>query len=355
MPSILIAPKGGREVASSRYRIHDLVPLLEERGWSARLLTPSMHRAGRHWRWLPDALRSLTGQDVLLAQRPGWRREHLLLLRIARKRSGLLVLDLDDPPGLWDESRAWSVAHADLILAGSWALVDELRSHGAQVEHLTTALATREYDIPRPANDPPVVGWVGDGPGYHDSLLRMLRGVVTAETPWRVRIVGTRGDARLESALRSAAAGRSIELVPHVDWEAESAVAQAVAAFDVGLAPLRTAEGASFKTVQYLAAGVVPIAEAGGEAERHVRLALGQSATIVSVEDPASVGSMLDRLADTGFRAACAERGREAARRHYDRESVADRLDYLLRQAISDRGAHGGARGRGAPPPRTGT
>ena len=57
-PRMLVAPKGGREVASSRYRIHDLAPLLGERGWTVASLTPSMRRDGR-------ALNA--ARDVLLA------------------------------------------------------------------------------------------------------------------------------------------------------------------------------------------------------------------------------------------------------------------------------------------------
>src|SRR4051812_11998636 len=124
-------------------------------------------------------------------------------------------------------------------------------------------------------------------------------------------------------------------MVGEIDWTDERVVAAEVGRFDVGLAPLRDPRGASLKSLQYLAAGVVPLVEAGGEAEHHVRDSLGEEAPIVSRGDREGVAAALKTLSDPALRRRLAERGRLAAERLYSRSVVADRLDSILRESLS--------------------
>jgi glycosyltransferase involved in cell wall biosynthesis len=331
-PSLLAAPKGGRDVPSSRYRVHDLLPLLAERGWEVATLTPSMRREGRLGNLFRDAGLARRRWDVVLIQRPGRRREELPLLRLACTRARLIVLDVDDPV---DErpAFAWALRRADLVLAGSHALMDSYGGRGLRAELVPTSLDASSYERASLAPPPPTIGWIGDGPAYGEPLVRLVA-AVAGDGRWTLRIVGTRGDAELEERLRSAAGKAPLELVAGIDWQDEGAVAREVGRFAVGLSPLRSAEGASFKTVQYLAAGAVPLVEAGGEGERHARLALGSDALVVPPGDTAAVAAALSPLEDERLRASLAERCRAAARRHYSREAVAERIDGLLRGAL---------------------
>jgi glycosyltransferase involved in cell wall biosynthesis len=329
---MLVAPKGGREIPSSRYRIHDLVPLLDGRGWTVSSLTPSTRRDRRAWNAARDTLRAARGHDALVIQRPGRRREELPLLRLAHRRSTVAAVDVDDPI---DETGAagWALDHADVILAGSRALVERYAGRGAEVVYAPTPLDVARYDLQRPPSSSTVVGWIGDGPAYADPLVRMVAAAARAPGRRLLRVIGTKGDAELERRLREAAAGASLELHSDIEWEDEDAVAREVAAFDVGLAPLRSAEGASFKTVQYLAAGVVPLVEAGGEAEHHARAALGDDAAVVAPDAPDAVAAQLARLDHDDLRAALGRRCRATARELFSREAAAERLDRVLRDA----------------------
>jgi glycosyltransferase involved in cell wall biosynthesis len=164
----------------------------------------------------------------------------------------------------------------------------------------------------------------------------MVRACAAASPgPWRLRIVGTGGDAALEATLRAAAGELDVELVAGIDWESEAAVAGEVAGFDAGLSPLRDFDGGSFKTVQYLAAGAIPIAEAGGEAEHHVRLAMGEDAAVVEPGDAEAIAVWLRRLADPALRDRLAQRARAGAAQHFSQVVIAAQIDGVLREALA--------------------
>jgi glycosyltransferase involved in cell wall biosynthesis len=328
---LLVAPKGGREVPSSRYRVHDLTPLLEQRGWTVGTLTPSTVRDRRLTNLARDASLALRGWDVLLVQRPGRRREELRLFQFTRPLA--IAVDVDDELDP-NPTLSWAIGHAQIVLAGSQRLAEQYGDGVRRVEVVPTAVDVSRYEQFSDVREP-VVGWIGDGPAYRESLVRMVRGVGRAGPPWRLRIVGTRGDRELEAELRAAAAELPIELVSALNWTDEDAVAREVASFAVGLSPFRDSTGASFKTVQYLAAGVVPIVESGGEAERHVRTALGTDAPVAPPGDFRAIASALVRIADDRLRRALAGRCRATARSRYAREVVAARVDDLLREALA--------------------
>jgi len=331
-PSLLVAPKGGRETASSRYRIHDLLPALRASGWTIDLLTASRDRSRRLRSAARDAAHLVRSHDVLLVQRPGRRREELVLLRAAAVRSRVVAIDVDDPMGE-QGAAGWAVGAASVALVGNSSLVPVYAGRIAQVHVVPTGLDVSLYD-PSDRIDERVVGWIGDGPAYADSLVRMARGVAGAGPPWRLRIVGTLGDDLLEAALSEASRGIDLELVPSIEWESERAVAAEVARFTVGLAPFRDLYGTSFKTVQYLAAGVVPLVEAGGAAEAHARLALGDDAFVVEPGDTAGLAAALRTLDDDRLLSEHGRRARSAAEATYSHELVARQVDSALRRAL---------------------
>jgi hypothetical protein len=333
MPQLLVAPKGGRETPSSRYRVHDLVPLLSELGWTIHMLTPSMQRRGRFGSLIRDLSLAARSHDVLLVQRPGRRREESLILRLALLRTRNLVIDVDDPMEEVALS-GWAVREAKLAVVGSNALAHRYARRIDHVVVVPTSLEMDAYALARTRHDPPIVGWIGDGPAYAEPLTRMIAAVASSPGNWRLKVVGTKGLADLETMLRKAAGEIPLELVSSIDWENESVVAHTVSEFDIGLAPFRDREGTSFKTIQYLAAGTVPLVEAGGEAERHVRTALGANALVVPVDSQSAVSEALAQLADFGERSRLSRLCSVEARRLFSTQAAAAKVDSALRQVL---------------------
>lgn len=330
---LVVAPKGGREVASSRYRVHDLLPLLRERAWDVRVLTPSTERHRRIRNALTDSAACLRRPDVVLVQRPGRRREERAWLALAARRGVPIVVDIDDPVAK-EGTFAWALRRASFATAGSRAAAEDLRGYVPHVTLLPTSLDARVYRLPG-RRQPGLIGWIGDGPAYAESLVRLLDTLTRAGDSSPVRIVGTRGDQALSAALRAAAGPRELELVPTVRWEDEATVAREVARYDLGLVPFRDARGAAFKATQYLAAGVIPIVEAGGEAELNVRAALGSHAAIVAPGDAPSLAAALDRLREPPYRSRLRAACYESALRLFDRAVTAEHLSTVLRRAAA--------------------
>lgn len=336
---LLAAPKGGVETPSSRYRIHAVLPRLEPLGWGTAALRPSNHGSRRAPGLAADLRRALEGSDVLLVQRPGRRREEGLVLRVAGLRSRITVVDLDDPVESVGPMR-WALERASLVLAGSEAIVRRYQRRVPRIEYVPTGLDFGRYERGDAHDRPlPVVGWIGDGPAYRESLVRMIGAVAASGHPVSLRIVGTRGDSALHAALRQAAAECPVELVPGIRWEDEDTVAAEIARFDIGLAPFRDTEGGSFKTVQYIAANVVPIAEAGGEAERHLRRLIGGDALVVRPGRAEETAERLRLVADREERRRRAAAARAAAEPIYDVGRIAIRLDRVLRDLLAGRHA----------------
>ena len=338
-PALVAAPKGDRSTPSSRYRVHDMLDELSALGWSTRSLTPSTASERRARALLSDLGQAGRRSDVLLIQRPGRRREERLVLQAAAARARAVVVDVDDPVEEKGPFR-WALGRAALVVVASHALEQRYRARGKRCAILPTSLDCGRYARARRevARDPqrPVVGWIGDGPAYRTSLVRMIAAAapVAEAHGWRVKVVGTVGDRALEADLRAAAAGAELEAVAGLDWRDEDVVARAVAGFDIGLAPMRNPEGGAFKCAQYLAAGVVPVAEHGGEAARRLRLALGGRAPVAEPGSPDSLRAALEPLVDAAARASLAEVGIAHAEMELDRRRVAARLDGLLRATL---------------------
>lgn len=337
--TLVAAPKGDRSTPSSRYRVHDILDELSGRGWSSRSLSPSTNRERRVRALMSDLGQATRRADVLLVQRPGRRREERLVLQAAAARARAVVVDVDDPVEERGPFR-WALRRAALVVVASRALEERYAPRGKRCAILPTSLDCGRYararrEVERDA-ERPVVGWIGDGPAYRPSLVRMIAAAapVAAAHGWRLKVVGTVGDRALEADLRAAATGAEFEAVAGLDWRDEDLVARTVAGFDIGLAPARNPEGGAFKCAQYLAAGVVPVAEDGGEAARRVRLALGERAPLAEPGSPESLRAALESLVGPAGRASLAEAGMTHAAAELDRRRVAARLDDLLRETL---------------------
>lgn len=243
--------------ASTRVRVHNLVPELEKRGFSAKTV--------RFPKTLPDQLallRLCRQSDVVFLQK---RTPTLLYGSILRLFSRRLIYDFDDaiyykpndPDDTKDPQRLRRfeniVRIADLVIAGNDILADEARKHNPRCTVLPSAVETRNIPFKdyRKSGDKFVIGWVGN-------------------------IINLPCLEQLAPAFRELAKRHAIQLriisgetldVPGIEtvfipWAAETQDAE-ICQFDVGVMPLfdypHTRGKCAYKALQYMAAGVPPV------------------------------------------------------------------------------------------------
>ncbi len=337
----------GREVPSSRYRILQYVPYLQQRGHHCVVL-PSIPPKYRGWPWLGnrlsdlprcffrgiDLLRALIGRfDVVVIERELYSSGLLLYEKLFRRIAGKLVLDVDDGIFLQHPQKFRTlVAMCDHVVAGSGLIAEELRKYNPQVTVIPTSIDLANYPAVSEQSKPHdkfVIGWTGTAGNYPhlQSILPALRELrIDAE----LRIIAEREPPQDVFALKNIN-------VRFQHWRAESE-ADDLRDCDVGIMPLPDDEWSRYKCglkiLQYMAAGIPAIASP-----------VGVNGEIITDEEngllansPGEWTTALTRLAgDAELRERLVAAGRATVEERYSVERKVSVLEELLKRVIDQR------------------
>ena len=326
---------GNLKEAAYRYRVGQYLAPLS--GAGVEVEPRIFPRDAGAWR----ALLAEAGRfDVMWLLRRGLRRREVApVARLAPH----LVFDLDD--AIWgrDSNRrvAFSLRRrrrfrcaaraADLVLAGNEYLADHARRFNAAVEVLPTCVAVERY---RPRLAPAAravleLVWIGQA-----VTLRYLQGILGA-----LEEFASRRPARLSVISDAFPASRRLEIRP-VPWS-EEREAEALAAGDVGLAPLpddRWTRGkCGLKVLQYMAAGLPVVASPVGVQTEMI--GGGERGRLA-----ASAAEWVERLTELADAPAERERSGRAGRAFVEREYSLTRWAPHLAQTFAALAAPGEVR-----------
>lgn len=288
--SVLFLTRYPEEGASSRYRVYQYVPLLEDlgitctvqsfmdtsmyslsqcEGRTAQKLYKTVLAVARRLR----ALASWKRYDAIYMQRELLPFGPPILERWLKRSKAALFFDLDDALFIKKASRYNPVATffrspgktlelfrlVDCTIAGNDWLRDAARAEGGRAETIEVAEDTSR--VPERSDDQQsdkvTIGWLGS-----PSTVKYLKLI---EEPLR-RIASRHPDVRWEIM---GGANFEMEGVPwaHHAWSLE-AEREALARFDIGLMPLPAEDWAKGKSGgkarTYMAAGIVPVVTAVG-------------------------------------------------------------------------------------------
>jgi glycosyltransferase involved in cell wall biosynthesis len=331
---ILFNVIGDRTKASARVRGYWIGEELEARG----------HEVAYHQiHGTADVLRlaaRIPAFDVIVFQK-SYSRYHPGLGLWARKLGKRVFFDIDDAPSRENRSASQRNARrtmqaADVVLAGSSALVGLAREAGARRVHLVPSgirLANYAVKSDVAGRRPVCVGWIGNGAHYAEDLLALLPGPLTEvarEVPLRLRIVGSVGERRLHEVL-GALPGVDTDLIDTIDWASPEAVADAVAPFDVGLYPLRAGPfndfKCGFKALEYMALGIPVVAS---DVANHAEL-IDQNVSGFLVHDAGEWSDALRRLVcDPALRREMGRAGRRIVEERFDTKRIAAQIESLF-------------------------
>jgi glycosyltransferase involved in cell wall biosynthesis len=291
---------------SARLRFEPFARRLEQEGHAIRRV--AIPRSGpARWRLLASA----RDFDAVWLQRRLLQPFESAWLRARARR---LVVDVDD--ALWRRDRppfdSWTrrlrvralLRRADVVLAGSRTLREELRSLGIDAEVLGTPVEAMALRARAPSSArPPTLVWIGQ-----PSTWRYVRALAGA---W-ARIRSARPSTRFVAVGSGVVDEPLLPGVEHHGWSA-TAEAEALAAAEVGLAPLAddpwTRGKCGARVLACLAAGLPVVASAVG-AQRELAEEVGG---VVLASDPDDFAPrVLDLLEDPGRRERLVDEARAA-------------------------------------------
>ena len=350
------------EAAATRYRLHQFVGPLSDRGISLTIKPfldskrfNSLYQRHALARTglgllkagtlrLSDVYRARQA-DVVLIQREAmifgppvieW-----LSIRIGKCP---MVLDLDDATyvpytsptyGKFGKALKWFsktddlIRWASIVTCGNRAIAEYAESKGAQTRIIPTVVDTDVFvPLPRASSGPIVVGWIGTHSTfpYLREIFPVLQELARRHR-FRLRIVGAGTNAVNIPGVE----------VENLEWKLEREV-EDFQSFDVGLYPIDpslyaeswAAGKSGFKAIQYMAVGIPFVAAPIG-----AMADIGEAGTThFQASTKGEWLSALDRLlSDSSVRKAMGESGRKHVVEHYLLADQADKLASALYEA----------------------
>jgi glycosyltransferase involved in cell wall biosynthesis len=350
------------EAASTRFRIAQFVPLLNDLGITCALkpfigavLFKQLYRKDRLTRNAAGVaaaamkrcgdLLSVGDYDVVFVQREAALIGPPLVERIINgwfKKP--LVLDLDDPLWVQYTSPVYGavasrlrcldktdelIGRAAHVVCGNAFIAEYVRAAGATATVLPTIVDTDTFS-PRPNHiegEPPTIGWIGTHTTlpYLEAIAPMLERLAL-QRRFKLKVIG---------------GGRSLTLrgieVEETAWSLDREV-EDFRSLDIGLYPLADDEWSrgksGFKAIQYLCCGVPFVASPVGVVRD---IATESGAALLATSDEEWLAALDRLLADAELRRAMGSSGRGFALSHYRMSAQAAQLGEILFAAAAQR------------------
>lgn len=253
-----------------------------------------------------------------------------------------IVYDIDDAADENYPAVPWLLNNSSVIFTASQHLQAWASKRNNHIILIPTSV---DFNIYSPSlllrNEDPgnktVLGWIGNAISYHKGLEQIALVLKNLPEPIKnqvcFRCIGTKGNKEIESLFSEAQIGVQMEMVPEIEWSDERIVAMAISKFDVGLAPWRGYEsGATFKTIQYMAAGKIAVAESAGENTNYI--INEKTGFLVSHNNTTEWVNCLTRVVKMSFleRKAMGDLARQEVIKIYSIDIQAVKIDAILKE-----------------------
>lgn len=256
----------GRNVPSSKFRVLDYLPFLEEMGWNHHIVAGG---TGFWMKW--KILKMVQNFDLVFIQKKLF---PSFYLRMLKRRNPNIIFDFDDAlfareptekpfrlmkPGTWYTKRRLRevLQLAVHVIAGNRVLAGYAKLYTQNLSIIPTPVKLSDYSFNKKGEGPVVIGWLGTGRNliYLREIESAIRRIATQfpEVEWRIL------------------SDRSYELdgvaIQNIPWD-DSTAMEELSRFDIGLMPLFddlwSRGKCAFKILQYMASGIPCVASPVG-------------------------------------------------------------------------------------------
>ncbi len=263
MPNIAFLPLYQIERASSRYRIFQFIPYLEQSGYRCTVLPAPQRNLWRRLFYVPRLLILLWSHELLFIQKrmlPDW------LLALLKLWHPAIIFDLDDAVYLRPQHQARinkMLSIANLVIAGNSELGRYVQQYNSNVVVIPSVVDSTIY---RPGASTPdsddariVLGWIGSDPN---------RGDFVGMQP----VLDWLGETYRDKVVLRIIAARTLEMstslsIEWIPWSLTGSI-PTLQSIDIGLMPLPDTEWnrgkCGFKLIQYMAVGATAVASPTG-------------------------------------------------------------------------------------------
>ena len=348
MSNILFFTKGDRTVASSRLRawqIRDGVAPDAEVIHSIAYASSSFSL--RRFQLLRRVWRQMKSPDVrvFFVQKSFFPWDIIILIWVARATLGKRVIfDLDDAEWVHSPRKTRALARmASAVFAGSHAIYEWARAHGANTFFIPTVIDIRDYS-PRAHGDRIyTLGWIGEGRAHfrqgNFAILKPALSVLAAKNiSFRLVVVGSERYEPLKQYFKDVPF--EVVFVDEADWGRPDASSCLITdyQFDIGLMPLVDTEfnraKCVFKAIEYMGSGIPVVASRVGEALFAVDD--GKSGFLCSTEEEWAE-ALTKLLSDKDLCFKMGSAGRRIAEERYSLEAVIPQIKKELEKSLQNK------------------
>ena len=274
--------KGDENVASSRYRAYLLAKELRKSGHRADVFALDFSWRGNNgfldnFKLLYKYLKlfySFDKNDIIFLQRTVYNKYFILAVLCARIRLKKFIFDIDDAVFEHSFFKTWILTKiSKIVLCGGHFVLDWAKKYNKNSFYFPNSLPTEIYFYNAKneiKNNLPVIGWIGSCPAHNDNLKLLkpiFENLISDGIKFKFRLIGAMGDRVVHDFFNNIK-GLNVEIIDSLDWTDPKNAVKEIKKFDIGLMPLVKNDwnrAKYFKTLEYMACGVVPVVSGFGE------------------------------------------------------------------------------------------
>jgi glycosyltransferase involved in cell wall biosynthesis len=338
--------RGGKEVASSRVRVFQIIPELSKFGIESELHLPprffgKLNRWKRRTKFIWYFLKKIPkikSRDLIYLQKGGVFDKYffgiLLIYKILKRVR--IIFDFDDAIFVNSRLRTFLfIKISNGVIVGNHYLQEYAQKYCKKVWLLPSSIsfsAYAQYRTTYTLKTPLTLGWLGHGIAHYENLKILppvFKQLIKENIPFKFILIGAKKDFRIHQLFEIK--GLDKEIIDEINWEDSSNIAFHIQKFDIGLHPLQDTPWnkgrCAYKAIEYMGCGVPVIASRVGE--NNYLIKEGRNGFLVdSTEEWLSRIKQL--LFDPELRKKIGQAGQQTAKEKYSYEINVPKLIQIL-------------------------